>query len=62
MKVGVPREVMEHEYRVGMTPGGVRALTKLGAQVFVERGAGEGSGYADRAYEEIGRASCRERV
>jgi alanine dehydrogenase len=54
MKVGVPREVMEHEYRVGMTPGGVRALTKLGAQVFVERGAGEGSGYADRAYEEAG--------
>jgi alanine dehydrogenase len=54
MKVGVPRELMEHEYRVGMTPGGVRALTKLGAQVFVERGAGEGSGYADRAYEEAG--------
>lgn len=54
MKVGVPREIMEHEYRVGMTPGGVRALTKLGAQVFVERAAGEGSGYADRAYEEAG--------
>jgi alanine dehydrogenase len=54
MKVGVPRELMEHEYRVGMTPGGVRALTKLGAQVFVERGAGDGSGYADRAYEEAG--------
>lgn len=54
MKVGVPRELMEHEYRVGMTPGGVRALIKLGAQVFVERGAGEGSGYADRAYEEAG--------
>ena len=54
MKVGVPRELMEHEYRVGMTPGGVRALVKLGAQVFVERGAGEGSGHADRAYEEVG--------
>lgn len=54
MKVGVPREMMEHEYRVGMTPGGVRALTQVGAQVFVERGAGEGSGYPDRAYEEAG--------
>ncbi|MFZ5877326.1 MAG: alanine dehydrogenase [Nitrospirota bacterium] len=54
MKVGVPREIMEHEYRVGMTPAGVRAVTRLGAQVFVERGAGEGSGFADRAYEEAG--------
>ena len=45
---------MEHEYRVGMTPGGVRALTQLGLQVFVERGAGEGSGFADRSYEEAG--------
>lgn len=54
MKVGVPREIMKHEYRVGMTPGGVRALTQLGVQAFVERGAGEGSGYPDRAYEEAG--------
>ncbi len=54
MKIGVPREIMEHEYRVGMTPGGVRALTQLGLQVFVERGAGEGSGYPDRGYEEAG--------
>ncbi len=54
MKVGVPREIMEHEYRVGMTPAGVRAIAHLGAQVFVERGAGEGSGFSDRAYEEAG--------
>lgn len=45
---------MEHEYRVGMTPAGARAVTRLGAQVLVERGAGEGSGFPDRAYEEAG--------
>ena len=43
MKVGVPKEVKNHEYRVAITPVGVHELTAHGHQVFVERGAGLGS-------------------
>jgi alanine dehydrogenase len=48
--VGVPREIKTREYRVGMTPAGVRSLTSRGHRVLVERGAGEGSGIADAGY------------
>jgi alanine dehydrogenase len=48
--VGVPREIKTREYRVGMTPAGVRSLTARGHRVLVENGAGEGSGIADRDY------------
>ncbi len=50
MIVGVPREIKTREYRVGMTPAGVRSLTSRGHRVLVERGAGEGSGIADADY------------
>ncbi len=43
MKVGVPKEVKNHEYRVAMTPAGVHELVRDGHQVFVERQAGAGS-------------------
>jgi alanine dehydrogenase len=48
--VGVPKEVKTREYRVGMTPAGVRSLTSRGHRVLVERGAGEGSGITDAEY------------
>jgi len=54
MRVGVPREVKDQEYRVGMTPAGVHALTQAGHEVIVERGAGEGSGIPDEEYEAAG--------
>ncbi len=47
MKVGVPSEVKNHEYRVACTPAGVHELTQHGHQVLVERGAGEGSSIPD---------------
>jgi alanine dehydrogenase len=47
MKVGVPREVKDHEYRVAITPSGVRELTLRGHQVYVEQHAGEGSLISD---------------
>ncbi|MFF5257309.1 alanine dehydrogenase [Actinomadura viridis] len=47
MKIGVPREVKEHEYRVAITPAGVHELTRRGHEVFVERGAGLGSAIHD---------------
>jgi alanine dehydrogenase len=54
MKVGVPREVMESEYRVAITPVGVRELTDLGHDVFIERDAGTGSAIPDVAFERSG--------
>src|ERR1700760_3741207 len=50
MKVGVPTEIKTDEYRVALTPAGVRELTDAGHQVFVQSGAGEGSAISDEAY------------
>jgi alanine dehydrogenase len=54
MIVGLPKEIKDNEYRVGMTPAGVRALTDAGHEVIVERSAGEGSGFTDDLYERAG--------
>jgi alanine dehydrogenase len=54
MKVGLPKEIKDNEYRVGLTPAGVRALTDAGHQVFIEKGAGEGSGFSDEQYIRAG--------
>jgi len=45
--VGLPKEIKDNEYRVGLTPAGVRALTDAGHQVTVQKSAGEGSGFDD---------------
>jgi alanine dehydrogenase len=54
MKVGIPREVKNHEYRVAITPAGVRELTDHGHEVYLERDAGAGSRLADDAYAAAG--------
>ncbi|KAB2925292.1 MAG: alanine dehydrogenase [Candidatus Contendobacter sp.] len=54
MRMGVPREIKTHEYRVGMTPGGVREATRHGHAVWVETGAGAGIGLDDAAYAKAG--------
>jgi alanine dehydrogenase len=54
VKVGVPKEVKNHEYRVAITPIGVHELTAHGHQVYVERGAGVGSLIGDEGYEAAG--------
>jgi alanine dehydrogenase len=54
MKIGVPREVKNHEYRVALTPAGVHELTRSGHHVLVERGAGLGSSITDADYETAG--------
>jgi alanine dehydrogenase len=56
MKIGVPREIKTHEYRVGMTPQSVKAYAKNGHRVLVEKGAGVGSGYEDAEYQAAGAA------
>ena len=54
MKVGVPTEIKSDEYRVSLTPAGTRELAEHGHEVFVQRGAGEGSAIPDHEYEEQG--------
>jgi alanine dehydrogenase len=54
MKVGVPKEIKNHEYRVGMTPPAVRELTSRGHKVFVETQAGEAIGLHDEMYQKVG--------
>ncbi|MER7499867.1 alanine dehydrogenase [Nonomuraea pusilla] len=54
MKVGVPREVKNNEYRVALTPAGVHELVRHGHQVLVEREAGVGSAIPDEQYEAAG--------
>jgi alanine dehydrogenase len=54
MKIGVPKEIKVQEYRVGLTPEGVDALSKQGHQIYLESTAGEGSGFSDDAYKTAG--------
>ncbi|MFD6156291.1 alanine dehydrogenase [Nocardia sp. NPDC060256] len=54
MKIGVPREVKNHEYRVAITPAGVHELVSRGHEVYIESGAGRGSAFEDEAYTVAG--------
>ncbi len=54
MKIGIPKEIKDHEYRVGMIPAGVHSLVEGGHEVLVQASAGLGSGIADQQYEEAG--------
>ena len=54
MKIGLPKEIKDNEYRVGLTPAGVNALTNAGHEVYVQKTAGEGSGFADEQYVNAG--------
>lgn len=54
MKIGCPKEIKNREHRVGLVPGGVKALVKDGHRVFIEKGAGLGSGITDKEYQAAG--------
>ncbi|MEU5644944.1 alanine dehydrogenase [Streptomyces milbemycinicus] len=54
MKVGIPREVKNNEFRVAITPAGVHELVRDGHEVFLERGAGVGSSITDEEYTAAG--------
>ncbi len=54
MIVGVPKEIKNNEFRVGLTPGSVREFVHHGHSVIVERSAGVGSSFADEEYEAVG--------
>ena len=54
MQIGVPKEIKDNEYRVGIVPSTVRELTEKGHQVLVESGAGSGAGLLDADYRAAG--------
>ncbi|MDE2439502.1 MAG: alanine dehydrogenase [Betaproteobacteria bacterium] len=54
MRIGVPKEIKNHEYRVGLTPASVRELAQRGHQVIVQRDAGSAIGLVDDAYRAAG--------
>src|SRR6516225_7127331 len=56
MVIGVPKEIKDHETRVGLVPSGVAALREAGHEVLVETHAGEGSSLTDREYMQAGAA------
>ncbi len=59
MKIGVPKEVKIHEYRVGLVPAGVRELVAGGHTVLVQSGAGAGIGFDDANYQTAGATITR---
>jgi alanine dehydrogenase len=54
VKIGVPKEIKTHEYRVGINPEGVRQLVAAGHQVLVQAGAGDSSGFSDETFKAVG--------
>ena len=54
MRIGVPTEIKDNEYRVGLTPSGAQDLVAHGHTVYVQKGAGNGSGFDDKEYEVAG--------
>lgn len=54
MRIGVPKEIKTSEYRVALTPGGALELKKCGHEVYLEAGAGLGSGFTDQEYLDAG--------
>ena len=54
MRIGVPKETKDREFRVGLVPDGASALVKAGHDVWIEGGAGIGSGFSDDTYRQAG--------
>ena len=61
MRIGIPRESKDMEYRVGLVPSGARQLVGHGHELIVESGAGLGSGFDNDAYAEAGARICSPR-
>lgn len=54
MRIGIPKEIKNNENRVAMTPAGAVNLIQQGHEVFLETKAGEGSGFSDADYKQVG--------
>ena len=55
MRIGVPKEIKTNENRIALVPAGAEALVAAGHSVAIERGGGEGSGFSDSMYTDVGR-------
>jgi alanine dehydrogenase len=62
MVIGIPREIKDHEYRVGLTPQAVETIVQSGHRVLVEQDAGRGSGYPDEAFHAAGATVIKDRA
>ena len=58
MIIGVPKEIKDKEFRVGIVPAGVKTLCNAGHQVIIEQGAGRGSDISDQEFEKAGDISA----
>ena len=58
MTIGIPKEIKNNEFRVGMTPSGVNSFIRNGHEVYVQQGAGLGSGFSDLLYSTVGAQMC----
>ncbi len=58
MDIGIPRQKRPFDYRAGLTPMGVEILTRMGHRMYVERDAGQGSGFEDERYRNAGAQIC----
>ena len=58
MRIGVPKEIKKHEYRVGLTPSAVSKYVAEGHELYVEREAGIGTGFTDTDYIKAGAIMC----
>lgn len=54
MKIGVPKEIKDQEFRVGLSPSSVQVLASAGHHILIETGAGLGSGFTDAEYQQAG--------
>ncbi|MGW8266030.1 MAG: alanine dehydrogenase, partial [Longimicrobiales bacterium] len=54
MLIGVPKEIKTNENRIALVPAGAEALVGAGHDVFIEKGAGLGSGFTDAEYKAVG--------
>lgn len=59
MRIGIPKEIKVHEYRVGLTPSGVKELHNQGHQLFIETQAGAKIGFSDQDYKNAGATLCQ---
>ena len=59
MKIGVPKEIKNNEYRVSLTPSSVKTLTNQSHDVYIQSGAGSAIGFTDKDYLDSGAISIR---
>jgi alanine dehydrogenase len=58
IRIGVPKEIKDHEYRVGLVPSSIQELKAFGHEIFIETQAGAGIDISDEDYRQAGSNNC----